>query len=74
MQQDDHIRSSLPGRVLPVAAARAAAISIVASVFAFTGMSKKEAALEKKIQSFKFEDYIHAEKNESNGSVKRTLN
>lgn len=68
------IAALFPGRVLPVAAARAAAISIVASVFAFTGMSKKEAALEKKIQSFKFEDYIHAEKNESNGSVKRTLN
>ncbi|KAL7457120.1 hypothetical protein ACHAWC_008591 [Mediolabrus comicus] len=48
---------------LPVAVARAAAISSVTSTLGFTALSRKETALERKIQSFKFEDYIHAEKN-----------
>lgn len=56
------IAALFPSRVLPAAVARAAAISIVASFLGFTGLSKKEKALERKIQSFKFEDYIHAEK------------
>ncbi len=48
---------------LPAAVARAAAISTVTSTLGFTALSRKETALERKIQSFKFEDYIHAEKN-----------
>ena len=48
---------------LPAAVARAAAISTVTSTLGFTALSRREAALERKIQSFKFEDYIHAEKN-----------
>ena len=47
---------------LPAAVARAAAISTMASSLGFIGLSKKETTLERKIQSFKFEDYIHAEK------------
>lgn len=57
------IAALLPSRLLPTAVARAAAVSIVASFLGFNGLSKKEKALERKIQSFKFEDYIHAEKN-----------
>ena len=43
---------------LPAAVARAAAISTVTSTLGFTALSRRETALERKIQSFKFEDYI----------------
>eukprot|EP00985_Skeletonema_marinoi_P006025 scaffold2613_cov161-Skeletonema_marinoi.AAC.6 len=56
------IAALFPGKVLSKAVARAAVISIMASFIGYTGLSKKEVTLERKIQSFKFEDYIHAEK------------
>ena len=56
------IAALFPGKVLSNAVARAAVISILASFIGHTGLSKKEVTLERKIQSFKFEDYIHAEK------------
>lgn len=56
------IAALLPGKVLSKAVARAAAMSILASFLGYTGLSKKEAKLDRKIQSFNFEDYVHAEK------------
>eukprot|EP00986_Skeletonema_menzelii_P001467 scaffold387_cov136-Skeletonema_menzelii.AAC.10 len=56
------IAALLPGKVLSKAVAKAAATSILVSFLGYTGLSKKEAKLDRKIQSFKFEDYVHAEK------------
>ncbi len=57
------IAALLPGKALSKTVARAAVMSILASFLGYTGLSKQEAKLERKIQSFKFEDYVHAEKN-----------
>lgn len=57
------IAALLPGEALSKTVAKTAVMSIMASLLGYTGLSKKEAKLERKIQSFKFEDYVHAEKN-----------
>ena len=49
--------------VVPSAVIRAIALSSLVSVLGSIGVSRKIEKLEKEIQSFKFEDYVHADKN-----------
>mmetsp|Transcript_17413 Transcript_17413/g.31489 ORF Transcript_17413/g.31489 Transcript_17413/m.31489 type:complete len:409 (+) Transcript_17413:3-1229(+) len=53
---------SLASNAVPRSIVRAAAVGTVASVLGSFGVSKRKRSTEKKIQSFLFEDYVHAEK------------
>lgn len=48
---------------IPKGLVKSAAVSTIASVAGALGLSKKKKSLDTKIDSFHFEDYIHAEKN-----------
>ena len=48
---------------IPKGLVKSAAVSTIASLAGALGLSKKKKSLDTKIDSFHFEDYIHAEKN-----------
>ena len=48
---------------IPKGLVRSAALSAIASLIGAIGLAKKKKGLDRKIDSFEFEDYVHAEKN-----------
>lgn len=52
-----------PGAALPASIGRLAGIGVASSIFGSMGLSKLKRNIDKKIESFYFEDYVHAEKN-----------